>query len=195
MGCFKLVPTSVDVNIFSTIVLLTLITNCDGGALLTTQHTHFCLILCLILRGGRVALVSPNMRWDMLPWCIGGDGLACGCKIVQNATKYGLVLRNPCIPGGPQGGQNQKWLPHPCLLGGPKEGGNAMSPLHSRGSPNKGGQNQKWLPHPYLLRGPKEGGSATSLTPTFSGVPNAKRGEKIRSGCLSPTFSGAQKRA
>ena len=33
-------------------------------------------------------------------------------------------------------------LLHPCLPGGPKEGGNATSPLHSRGSPNKGGQNQ-----------------------------------------------------
>ena len=43
-------PTSVGVNTFSTIVLLTLITNYDGGALLATQHTHFCLILCLILR-------------------------------------------------------------------------------------------------------------------------------------------------
>ena len=41
--------------------------NCDSGTLLTTQHTHFCLILCLILRGGRVTFVSPNMRRDMLP--------------------------------------------------------------------------------------------------------------------------------
>ena len=68
-------PTSVGVNTFSTIVLLTLITNCNGGALLATQHTHFCLILCLILRGGRVALVSPNMRRDMLPWSVGGGGV------------------------------------------------------------------------------------------------------------------------
>ena len=29
---------------------------------------------------------------------------------------------------------------------GPKEGGNATSPLHSWGSPNKGGQNQKPKP-------------------------------------------------
>ena len=29
---------------------------------------------------------------------------------------------------------------------GPNEGGNATSPLHSRGSPNKGGQNQKSKP-------------------------------------------------
>ena len=61
-------PTSVGVNTFSTIMLLTLITNCDGGALVATQDTHFCLIFCLILCGGRVALVSPNMRRDMLPW-------------------------------------------------------------------------------------------------------------------------------
>ena len=43
-------PTSVGVNTFSTIVLLTVITKCYSGALLATQHTHFCLILCLILR-------------------------------------------------------------------------------------------------------------------------------------------------
>ena len=35
---------------------------------MATQNTHFRLILCLILRGGRVALVSPNLRRDMLPW-------------------------------------------------------------------------------------------------------------------------------
>ena len=34
--------------------------------------------------------------------------------------------------------KNQKWPPLPCLLGGPQVGGNATSPLHSRGSPNKG---------------------------------------------------------
>ena len=62
-------PTSVGVNTFSTIVLLTFITNCDSGALLAIK---FCLILCLILRGGRVALVGPNMRRDMLPWSIRG---------------------------------------------------------------------------------------------------------------------------
>ena len=39
---------------------------------MATQNTHFRLILCLILRGGRVALVSPNLRRDMLPWSVGG---------------------------------------------------------------------------------------------------------------------------
>ena len=65
-------PTSVGVNTFNTIVLLTIIRNRDGGALLATQHTHFGLILCLILHGGHVALVSPNMRRGMLPWSVGG---------------------------------------------------------------------------------------------------------------------------
>ena len=42
----------------------------------------------------------------------------------------------PAFSGIPNiGGQNVKWLPQPCLLGGPKEGGNAVSPLHYRGSP------------------------------------------------------------
>ena len=51
-------------------MLLTLTTNCDGGALATTQHTHFYPILSTILRGGQVALVHPNMRRNMVPWSI-----------------------------------------------------------------------------------------------------------------------------
>ena len=56
-------------------------------------------------------------------------------------------------------------------LYGMLRGRNAMSRLHSRGSPNKGGQNQNWLPHPCLLGGPKEGGYATSLLHSW-GSPN-----------------------
>ena len=53
------------------------------------------------------------------------------------------MLYHPCILGNPQQrGQ---------IKAGPKEGGNATSPLHSRGSPNKWGQNQNWLPKPCLL--------------------------------------------
>ena len=81
----KIGPTSVGINTFSTIVLLTLITNCNGGALLATQHTHFCLILCLILRGSRVALVSPNMRRDMLRR---GPTLVCACNAPKGRTEY-----------------------------------------------------------------------------------------------------------
>ena len=43
-------------------------------------------------------------------------------------------------------------------------------------------------------RGPKRGRNSYVI-PAFSGVPNVKRGEKIRSGYLNPAFSGAQKRA
>ena len=66
-----------------------------------------------------------------------------------------------------------------------------MSPLHTRGSPNKGGQNQKWLPHPYLLGGPKE--AEMLRHPCILGDPQTK-GDKIRKGYLTPAFSGAQKR-
>ena len=66
-----------------------------------------------------------------------------------------------------------------------------ITPAFSR-VPNKGAQNQKWPPHPCLLRGPKEGRNATS--PLHSqGSPT--KGNKIKSGCLNPAFSGAQKRA
>ena len=69
------------------------------------------------------------------------------------------------------------------------------------GIPNKGEQNQKWLPPPCLLKR----GRKCYVTPAFSGVPNAKRGEqhqkrcptkgnKIRGDCRIPAFSGAGRR-
>ena len=86
---------------------------------------------------------------------------------IPNA-KRGQKKKLVVVPN--KGEQNQKWLPHPCLLGGPKEGGNARSPLHSRGSPT-----------------PSAGSKKQKRSPT--------KGNKIRSGCLNPAFSGAQKRA
>ena len=65
-----LFPTGVGIDTFIAIMLLALTTSCDSGALLTTQGTHICFNLSLILRGGRVALISPNMRRDMVPWSI-----------------------------------------------------------------------------------------------------------------------------
>ena len=50
----------------------------------------------------------------------------------------------------------------------------------SSSGPQQRGQNQS---------GPKRGRKCY-ITPAFSGVPNAKRGDKIRSGCLTPAFSG-----
>ena len=104
-----------------------------------------------------------------------------------HATKRGLRVPNP----NSRGHATKRGLrdPNPNSRG-PKEGGNAMSPLHSRGSPNKGEQNQKWVPHPCLLGGPQVGGNATS--PLHSrGSPT--KGNKIRIGCLTLAFSGAHK--
>ena len=47
---------------------------------------------------------------------------------------------------------------------------------------------------PLPSQGPKRGRDCC-VTPAFSGIPNPKREEKIRSGYLTPAFSGAQKRA
>ena len=130
-----------------------------------------------------------------------------------------------------KGEQNQKWLPHPAFSGAQKRVEMLRHPyilgdpqrqrrgVKSEQIPNKGEQNQKWLPNTCPLGDPKEGGSATSpmhsgrpkrgrkcyVTPAFSGILNAKRGEqnqkwsstkanKIRSGYLTPPFSGTQKR-
>ena len=107
------------------------------------------------------------------------------------------MLRHPCIHRDPQ--QNLRWLPQPRLLGCAKKGGNSTAPLHSRGPKSKVAATR--LP----CHGPEKGHKC-DVTPAFSRIPNAKRGEqyqkcfptkgnKIRSACLTPAFSGAQKRA
>ena len=73
-------------------------------------------------------------------------------------------------------------LHHPCVLGdsqikedkiriGPQVGGNAPSPLHSRGFPNKRGHNQNW----------PTSGWKCYITPAFSGIPKYEK-DKIRIG-------------
>ena len=47
---------------------------------------------------------------------------------------------------------------------------------------------------PLPSLGPKRGRKCY-VTPAFSGIPNAKLGDKIRSGYLTLAFFGAQKRA
>ena len=71
----------------------------------------------------------------------------------KRAQRRAEMLHHPCILGdAPQRGQ---------IKAGPKGGGNATSPLHSRGSPNKGEQNENWVPQPCLLGGPTVGANAT----------------------------------
>ena len=56
------------------------------------------------------------------------------------------------------------------------------------------GQKSELATSPLPSRGPKRGRNCY-VTPAFTGIPNAKRGKKIRSGYLTFAFSGAQKRA
>ena len=123
----------------------------------------------------------------------------------------------PAFSGIPNKGELKlTWLPHPCLVRGPIEGGNAMSPLQFRVSPTpsagskskvvrkKRGIKSEVAASPLPSRGPKRGRKC-HVTPAFSGIPNAKSGEqnqkwsptkgnKIRSGCLTRAFLGAQRR-
>ena len=71
----NIISTSVGVNTFRTIVLHTLTTNCDGGALVTTQRTKFCLILSLIFRGfsGAPNRRGQNQKWLHHPCLLGGS--------------------------------------------------------------------------------------------------------------------------
>ena len=70
------------------------------------------------------------------------------------------------------GEQNHNCLPHPCLLAGPKKGRNAMSPLHSQGSPT-----------------PRQGVKSEVV------LWSSTKGNKIKRGLLTRAFMGAQKRA
>ena len=66
-------PTSVGTKTSITATPLSLTTAYDGAMLLTTQGTHMCLILSLILHGRQVALaelLSPNLRRHMVSWSI-----------------------------------------------------------------------------------------------------------------------------
>ena len=75
----------------------------------------------------------------------------------------------------------------------------------SRSGPQQRGTKFKVSASTLHSRAPKRGRECY-ITPAFSGIPNAKRGEenqkwsptkgnKIGSGCLTPAFSGAQNRA
>ena len=115
-------------------------------------------------------------------------------------------------------------LRHPCILGDPQQRGTksevAAAPVPSRGPktmrkskvtpafsgiPNKGGKTSQVAASPYDLRGPKKsandsspmhsrGSSTPSAQSKIGGGPR-QRINKRRSGCLTPAFSLAQKRA
>ena len=119
------------------------------------------------------------------------------------AQKRAEMLRHPCILGDPQRqtrGAKSEVAASPLPSQDPKEGGNAMSPLHSWGSPtpNAGSKIRSGCLALAFSR-PKRGRKCY-VTPAFSGIPIAKRGEqnqkssptkgnKIRSRSLTPAFS------
>ena len=119
------------------------------------------------------------------------------------------------LPKAKRGEQNQKWSP----TKGSKIKRRRLTPVCS------GAQKRVEMQrHPYILGDPQHRGTKSEVAastlpsqgpkrgpkcyvnPAFSGIPNAKRGEqnqkwsptkgnKIRRSCLTPAFSGAQKRA
>ena len=120
--------------------------------------------------------------------------------LLGGGQKRAVMLRHPSILWDPQrqarkaksemvrnkGGKNLKWQPHTCRLAGLKEGGNAMSPLHSRGSPtpstgskirngpqHRGTKSEEATSH-LPSRGPKRGRKG-DVTPGFSGIPKKRR--------------------
>ena len=109
------------------------------------------------------------------------------------------MLRNPYVLGGPQRqarGAKSEVATSPLPSWGPKRGRKCYVQPAFSGVPNakRGEQNRKRLPHPCPLRGPKEGGNATPPLPSQS-FPTPSTGSKIRKGCLTLAFSGAQRRA
>ena len=127
-------------------------------------------------------------------------GIRSGCltPAFPGAQTSAQVRRDPCILGGPQRQarrENQKSPSRPSLLECPEEGGTATPPLHSQGYPRPRTERKSDVAtSPLSSRGPRRGRKGY-ITPAFSGVPNAKRGDKIASGYPTVAFSVAQKRA
>ena len=102
------------------------------------------------------------------------------------------------VPNAKRGEQNQKSKvaisPLPSL--GAKRGRNCLASDAFSEVPNakSGEQNQTWLPHPCLIRRPQRGRKCY-VTRAGLGVLRTKPGSKSRSGCLTPDFLTAQKRA
>ena len=91
--------------------------------------------------------------------------------------KSGDKMRSGYLTPAFSGAQKSaEFLSNPCILGG--------SPMPTTGTKS----NEATSPLPY--RGPRRGRNCY-VTPTFLGAPNTKNMDKIRSGNLTPTFSGA----
>ena len=164
------------------------------------------------VRGAKSEVV-PNKRVQNQKW-LPHHYLLGGAKEGGNAMLPLHSRRSPTPSAGskirsgpPQRGTKSEVAASPLPSQGAKRGQKCYGTRAFSGIPNakRGVQNLKWLASPLFSRGPKRGQKCYA-TPTFSGIPNGERGEqnqkwsptkgnKIRSGYLSPAFSGAQKRA
>ena len=109
------------------------------------------------------------------------------------AQKGAEMPSYPCFLGCPrQKGTKSEVDASALLFQGPKRGRKCYINPAFFGVPNRREPNQKWLPQPCRLRGPKEGGNA--MSPLHCPVSPTKA-NKMRSGCLNPALSGAQKGA
>ena len=147
-------------------------------------------------KNGRSCYATPAFLGVPNAKC--GEKIRIGCvtPAFSGALMWAELLRNPCIIGGPQHqarGLSQNGLPHPCLLRPSKPGGIAMQSLHAMVSPTpSAGTKSELDASPLPSLGPKSG-RICYATLAFSVIPTAKRKDKIRIGCLSSAFSGAQK--
>ena len=156
---------------------------------------------CLLGGPKEGANATPPMHSRGSPTPSAGNKIRIGylTLAISRAQKRAEMLRRPRILGGPQRqaqGAKSEGAAASLPSWGPKRGRKCYVTLAFSGVPNakRGEQNQKWLPHPCLLGGPKEGGNATS-PPYARGSPTPSAGSKIRRGCRTLAFSGAQKRA
>ena len=140
----------------------------------------------------------PNKEEQILNWSpTKGNKITSGClnPTLSGAHKKGRNATSPLQIGDPQRQERRaksEVAASPLLSRGPSGGRKCYVTPAFLVIPRKEGKNQKWLPHPCLLKGPKEGRNARSpLQPRAS----ATKGNKIRSGCLTPAFLAAQKRA
>ena len=121
-----------------------------------------------------------------------GDTIRIGYSILAflEAQKGAELLRNSAFSGDPQKERKSELATSPLPSRGPKRGRNGCVTLRSRGSRQKGTKSESaTLPLPS--RGPKRGQNCYAAA-AFLGVP--RKGDKIKIGYNSPTFSGGQKK-
>ena len=98
------------------------------------------------------------------------------------------------IPSANRGEKIRSGYLTPAFSGGPKEGGIATQPSDSRESPKLITRASEVTTSPVPSRGPKRKRNCY-VTPAFSSIPNAKRGDKNQKWLPHPCLLGGPKAA